>query len=350
MWFTSDNASGVFPEVLTEINRINDGFSGSYGADAAMTEVRDKIRALFEAPEAEVYLVATGTAANSLALATLVEPWSAIYCHRAAHIEVDECGAPEFFTGGAKLVLIEGENAKIAPETLAGFLSEGTQSDVHQVQRGALSLTNATELGAVYRPVEVGTLTHLAKGYGLPCHMDGARFANAVVAAGCSPAEMTWKAGIDALSFGGTKNGLMGVEGVILFDGAKAREFELRRKRGAHLFSKHRFLSAQMLAYLENDRWRGHATHANAMAARLVAGLRERGRSVLYAPEANMVFAEWSRAEHDRMFAAGAHYYHWPHTAAPDGPADEVVACRLVCSWSTREEDVDRFLEILGSA
>ena len=347
MWFTSDNAGPAAPPVMAAMLQANEGYAGSYGADPIMESVRHKVRALFEAPDAAVYLTATGTSANSLALATLVQPWSSIYCSTNAHIEWDECGAPEFFTGGAKLVLIDGENGTIDPDRLSARLAEGTQSDVHQVQRGALSLTNATELGAVYSVAEVARLASIAKAYGLPVHMDGARFANAIAATGASPAEMTWKSGVDALSFGGTKNGLLGVEGVIFFDPKKAWEFELRRKRAGHLFSKHRFLSAQMDAYLTDDLWLELARNANARAAQLVDGLRARGRSVLYRPDANMVFAQWDRATHERLMAGGAHYYFWPHTAADDGPDDEVVACRLVANWSTSEQDVADFQGLL---
>jgi len=347
MWFTSDNAGPAAPEVMAALQSANDGYTGSYGADPIMDRVRDKVRHLFEAPDAAVYLVATGTSANSLALATLVQPWSSIYCSASAHIEWDECGAPEFFTGGAKLVLIDGDHGLIDPDRLSARLAEGTQSDVHQVQRGALSLTNATELGAVYSTADIARLADMAREYCLPVHMDGARFANAIVATGATPAEMTWKAGVDALSFGGTKNGLLGVEGVIFFDPEKAWEFELRRKRAGHLFSKHRYLSAQMDAYLTDDLWLKLARSANARGAQLAEGLSTRGRSVLYRPDANMVFAEWDRATHKRLFAGGAHYYLWPHTAANDGPDDQVVACRLVCNWSTTEQDVARFLDLI---
>ena len=190
------------------------------------------------------------TAANALALAILTPPWGAVFCHRNAHVEEDECGAPEFYTGGAKLVLIDGPDARITPEALRATVIATAQGGVHNTQRGPVTITNATEAGTVYSAAEVAALCTVAREFGLPVHMDGARFANALVAAGCTPAEMTWKAGVDVLSFGGTKNGCMGVEAVVIFDPAKAWEFELRRKRGGHLFSKHRYLSAQMDAYL----------------------------------------------------------------------------------------------------
>ena len=240
MKFASDNSSGAHPKVLDALIRANEGYASSYGNDPIMDGVREKIREIFEAPEAAVYLVATGTSANVLSIATFTPPWGAVYCHEAAHIEVDECGAPEFYTGGAKLVTLAGDDAKINPEALREVLGPVGPVAVHHVQKGMLSITTATELGTVYTLDEINELTGLAKAHGLPVHMDGARFANALVALGCTPAEMTWKSGIDVLSFGGTKNGLLGVEAVVIFDPEKAWEFELRRKRGGHLFSKHR--------------------------------------------------------------------------------------------------------------
>lgn len=349
MIFTSDNAGPAAPEVLAAITKANDGYRGSYGADQEMDAVRQRIREAFEAPEAEVFLVATGTAANALSLATLCPPWGAIYAHRNAHIEEDECGAPEFFTGGSKLKLVDGDNAKMSAGALASALRDGTQSDVHQVQRGALSITNATEAGGVYATADVADLTKTAKEYGLPCHMDGARFANALAATNASPAEMTWKAGVDVLSFGGTKNGCLGVEAVVLFDPALAWEFQLRRKRGGHLFSKHRYLSAQMLAYLEDDLWMCLARSANAQAKTLSEGIIAAGYKLAHPTDANMLFPVWDRATHRRLTDAGAQYYLWPHTAAADGPDDEAVTCRLVCNWATTQEEAHDFIDILKS-
>ena len=241
-----------------------------------MERVTARIREVFEAPEAAVYLVATGTAANALALACLCPPWATVYCHRNAHVEEDECGAPEFYTGGAKLTLLDGEHGAHRPgEPASGRSALTANAGVHNVQKGALSLTNATEAGTVYAPGAGGRAGRHCAGHGIPVHMDGARFANAVAQLGCTPAELTWKAGVDVLSFGGTKNGCLGVEAVVLFDPARAWEFELRRKRGGHLFSKHRFLSAQMEAYLEGDLWLDLAEAANARARELAR--RDRG-------------------------------------------------------------------------
>ena len=348
MFFASDNASPVAPDILAALHRANDGHAMPYGNDAIMGQVRERIRAIFEAPEAAVYLVGTGTAANALALAISCPPWASVYCHRNAHIEEDECGAPEFYTGGAKLVLIGGEDAKMSPEALDKAIRFTARAGVHNVQRGMLSLTNVTENGTVYTVDQITALTGIARAHGLPCHLDGARFANALAALGCTPAEMTWKAGIDILSLGGTKNGCMGVEAVVIFDPAKAWEFELRRKRGGHLFSKHRYLSAQMAAYLADDLWLRLAGQANAMAARLAEGIEAvPNASLLHPADANMVFARWPRGAHKRLQAAGAAYYFWPFDQTLDGPDDDVLSARLVCSWSTGPAQVDGFLNLL---
>lgn len=258
MWFTSDNAAGASPEVMAALSRANEGYCGAYGGDPLTARVQDMIRDAFEAPEAAVHFAATGTAANSLALACLTPPWSGVYCHRAAHIEVDECGAPEFFTGGAKMVLLDGAHGRIDPAALAAALPPAIGHAVHHVQRGALSLTNATEYGAVYRPADVAALTAIARTQGAPTHMDGTRYANALASTGASPAELSWKAGVDILCLGATKNGAMAAEAVIIFNPEKAWEFELRRKRGGHLFSKMRFVAAQFEAVMTDEIGRAH--------------------------------------------------------------------------------------------
>ena len=349
MIFTSDNASPAHPRVLEAMARANEGFAMPYGADPIMERVIARVREEFEAPEAAVYLVATGTTANALSLASLVEPWQTIYCHRDAHVEMDECGAPEFYTGGAKLALLDGEDAKISAGSLREAIENTHQGFVHGVQRGAVSITNATEAGAVYSPDDVAEIGAVAREFDLPLHMDGARFANALVATNASPAELTWKAGVDVLSFGGTKNGLLGVEAVVLFDPKRAWEFELRRKRGGHLFSKHRYLSAQMEAYLEDDLWRQMARNANRAATRLSEGILSiPGTELLHPTQANAVFAGWPRAGHRRAQEAGAAYYFWPDMKASlDGPDDEIISARLVCSWCTTDDEVDRFLGLV---
>ncbi|MGL6209500.1 MAG: threonine aldolase family protein, partial [Paracoccaceae bacterium] len=210
MFFASDNTSGSPPEVMAALMRANDGYAMGYGNDPIMARVREQIRTVFEAPEAAVYLVATGTAANALALSVGCPPWGAVFCHDAAHIAEDECGAPEFYTNGAKLVLVPGAHGRMTPEGLAAAIGRVGTGGVHGVQRGMLSVTNVTEAGTVYTPTEVAALSAVAREHGLPVHLDGARFANALVATGATAAEMTWKARVDLVSFGGTKNGLMG--------------------------------------------------------------------------------------------------------------------------------------------
>ncbi len=348
MNFASDNTGPVHPRIMEALARANEGYAMPYGDDALMDRVRARIREIFEAPEAEVLLVATGTAANSLALATMAQPWEAIYCSRIAHIHVDECGAPEFFTGGAKVVLVDEEDARISPEALEAAIAEGLERGLHYVQPGAVSLTQVTERGTVYDCAALADLARVAKAHGLPVHMDGARFANALVALGCSPAEMTWKAGIDAVSFGGTKNGCMGVEAVVLFDPAKGRELELRRKRSGHLFSKHRYLSAQMAAYLEDDHWLDTARAANATAAQLAAGLAQApGGRLLHPVEANMLYVELPRPAHRRAVTAGAQYYLTMEELA-GGAEEDPIPVRLVTNWATTEAEVDRFLDLVS--
>ena len=273
MWFLSDNTQPAAPEVLAALARANEGHAPSYGAEAAMARVRSQLGAIFEAPEAEVHLVATGTAANSLALACLAPPWGAIYCHAEAHVNSDECGAPEFYTAGAKLIPLAGDHGRIDPAALGAALAIAAGASVHNVQPAALSLTNATEAGTVYDPDALAALAGPARAAGLAVHLDGARFANAVAALGCTPAELSWKAGVDVLTLGGTKDGCFAAEAVIFFDPARARDFGFRRKRAGHLFSKHRFLAAQIEAWLADGLWLELAARANARAAALARGL-----------------------------------------------------------------------------
>ncbi|MFZ1468359.1 MAG: low specificity L-threonine aldolase [Paracoccaceae bacterium] len=341
MFFASDNTSGAAPQIMDAMARANDGYQRSYGADTLMLRATAQIREVLEAPQAAVYLVATGTAANSLAVALSCLPWGSAFCHRHAHVAEDECGAPEFFSGGAKLVLVDGDHGRMTPQTLAPQLDRIGAGGVHSLQTGMLTITNVTEAGTVYTPQEITALTALARAKDLPCHLDGARFANALVATGATPAEMTWKAGIDILSFGGTKNGCLGVEAVVIFDPAKAYEFELRRKRAGHLVSKHRFLSAQMDAYLQDGLWLQLAAKANAMGARLAEGLaRVNSVTQNHDVQANMMFPEWAAGTHARLRAAGAEYYGWDLPQGREG-------ARLVTSWSTTEADVDGFLSVL---
>lgn len=345
MHFYSDNCGPALPQVMAALNDANTGYMPSYGDDPIMDQVRAMVRDEFEAPEAAVYLVATGTAANVLGLSVLAQPYHRIFCTPLAHIEVDECNGPEMFAGGAKLTLV-GTADKMTAQDLETAIAEARPGDVHGPQPGPVSLTQVTEMGRLYTLEELSDLSTVAHTHGCGVHMDGARFSNALQALGCTPAEMTWRAGVDVLSFGGSKNGCMGVEAVVLFDPDKAWEFELRRKRGAQLFSKHRYLSAQMQAYLSNGLWRRTADLANARAARLIAGLRKVPGCLFEAePEANMIFARLPRAAHQRLHAAGAVYglFEGP---LDSGDPEEPLLMRLVCDWSVTDAQVDQFVEI----
>jgi threonine aldolase len=347
MFFTSDNAAGVHPDIMAAVARASEGSAMPYGNDPLMAGVEDRIRKVFEAPEARAYLVATGTAANALALACLCPPWATVYAHNGSHIENDECAAPEFFTGGAKLTLLDGDDARIDEAELADKISNAGLHDVHNVQNGALSITQATESGALYSLDQVARLSAIAHKADMGVHMDGTRFANAVARLGCTPAEASWKAGVDILSLGATKNGAMAAEAVVIFDPEKAWEFELRRKRGGHLFSKMRFVAAQMDAYLTDDLWLTMASHANAMADRLAAGLRDApGCKVLNTVEANILFADIPLALHHRLQEAGVRYYSAKSGQDETSPDDAPYNIRLVCSFQTTEAEVDRFIEV----
>ena len=347
MQFASDNTGPAAPQVMDALMRANEGYAPSYGTDPIMERVRDRVREVFEAPDAAVYLVPTGTSANALSLAVLAKPWDGIFVHRTAHVEEDEAGAPEFYTGGAKLIVVDGANGKMTPDGLKAAVGVAGMRGVHSVQRGPVSITQVTELGTVWGQAELRAVTSVAKGAGIGVHMDGARFANAVAAGNTSPAEMTWKSGVDVLSFGGTKNGCLGVEAVVLFNPDLAWEFELRRKRAGHLFSKHRYLSAQMDAYLDGGLWLDLAAKANAAGKALSDGIATAGGRILFPTDANMVFAAWPRSGHARLQEAGARYYTWPGDVAPDGDPDEEIAARLVCNWATGADDIARFLDIL---
>jgi len=349
MFFASDNAGPAHPSVLEALSRANEGYAMGYGADTIMDEVRATIRDLFEAPDAMVHLASTGTAANVLILSTMANPWDTIFCTKMSHINCDECNAPEFYSG-AKLTLVDDLDAKMQPDALRTAIQAEGNRGVHGPQWGPVSITSVTERGTVYSLDEIAALTAVAQEFGLQTHLDGARFANAMVALGCTPAEMSWKAGVDAVSFGGTKNGLIGAEACIIFDPAKAEEFELRRKRGAHLMSKHRFLSAQMQAYLTDELWLDLARRSNATCARLTAGMHTQSAiNLAYEPCANMIFFEAPRAVHQSLLTGGAVYY-VEDGDVTQGPADEVLTGRLVTDWSMDPAGVDAFLARLTVA
>ncbi len=346
MFFASDNTGPVHPAIMAAIGRANEGYETSYGDDQIMARVRTQIRDVLDAPDAAVFLVPTGTASNSLALATLCPPYATTFCTAESHIHQDECNAPEFYSGGAKLTLVASVDAKMTPETLRRALEGEENRGVHGPIRGPVSITNVTELGTVYSATDLRELSDVAHDFTLPVHLDGARFANAVAATGASTADMSRKAGVAVLSFGATKNGALGVEAVVFFDPKHGFEFELRRKRGAHLFSKHRFLSAQMSAYLEDNLWLDLAHKANAATARLVRGLTAVSDvKILHQPDANIIFASWPRGLHQKLFDAGAQYFIEGPLAGAD--PNEHLTARLVCDWSATDQNTDRFLGLI---
>ena len=332
MHFVSDNAAAAHPRVIEAIARSNhidtpyDGDAHSVRLDAAFSE-------LFER-EVRVLWVTTGTAANGLALAALCPPYGAILCHRDAHIEVDEAGAPGFFTGGAKLMLVDGPGAKVKPQAIAAACDR-IRADVHQVQPKALSITNATEYGLSYRAAEVAALGELARKRGLGFHMDGARLANTLAFTGESPADVTWRAGIDALSFGFVKNGGLNAEALVVFRPELADEVAVQRKRAGHLLSKGRMLAAQLLALIEDDLWLANARAANAAAQAI--GAAASGR-LIHPVEANEVFLKVSADEAARLRALGFDFYDWG--------AGEI---RLVTSWDQQSKDVAKLAQAIAA-
>ena len=332
MRFFSDNAAPVCPEVMAAIAAAN-SVDTAYDGDALSRSLDGAFSDLFGTDVAALW-VASGTAANSLALASLVQPHQAVVCHAEAHIQGDEGGAPEFFTGGAKLFLAEGAGAKLSTEAIAGLL-DGTRKDYHQAQPAAISITNATEYGLVYNPDEVAAIGDLAKARGLGLHMDGARFANAVASLGCSPADVTWRAGVDALSFGFVKNGGMFAEALIFFRPDLAHATRYRRKRAGHLLSKGRFAAAQILAMLKDDVWLRNAHASNAAAARIANAAPGR---LLHAVEANEVFLRLTEADAAALRAQGFDFYDWSPGVA-----------RLVTSWNQPVDEVEALAKAIAA-
>lgn len=335
MDFRSDNTAGAAPEIIEALSRANAGKSAAYGEDGFSCEMEDRIAAIFEC-EASVFLMATGTAANAVALAAMTPPWGAIFCHPQAHVHQDECGAPEFYTGGAKMIPVPDREGKIAIadiEAAWATLAHG----VHNVQPAAISLSQTAETGRVYTPDELTAFAGFAHDRGLKLHVDGARFTNALVHLGCSPAEASWKAGVDILCFGASKNGAFAAEAVICFDPDLTDTIAFRRKRGGHLFSKMRFIAAQFEGYLAGELWLRNARHANAMAQRLAAELGDvPGARLAYPTEANEVFVALPAQVIAGLEADGARFYRW-------GGAESTVL-RLVAAFDTTPEAVDQFL------
>lgn len=350
MAFISDNTVGAAPEILEALARVNDGDYGVYGEDEITRRVEEKMREAFERDVA-VFLVTTGTAANGLALSSLTPPHGMILCHEASHIQTDEAGGPEFFCQGAKMLPLPGAGGKLTPDAVAAALefypADDPEIAAHRACPSTLSITQASEYGTLYQPSEIAALGELCRARGLSLHMDGARFANAVAGLDCAPADITWRAGVDALSFGATKNGALAAEAVIFFDRSKAETAAWRRKRAGHLWSKSRFLAAQWDACLEGDLWLKLARRANAMATRLAAGLREvDGVDLPYPTEANGVYATVEEALERRLDAASVALCPWVYP----GDAHQGRLRRLVCSFATTEAAVDRFLDQLRAA
>lgn len=345
MNFASDNTAGVAPAILEAIAGASSGFALGYGNDDTTRGVERRMAEFFD-HEVAVFLVPTGTAANTLALAHVTPPWGAVLCHEEAHILTDECGAPEFFGGGIRLTGLAGVGGKVAPETLARSLDTGVWGGPHHVVPAALSLSQATEAGTIYRPAELQALADIAHARGMRVHVDGARLGNALARMNVTPAEATWRSGVDVLSFGATKAGALAAEAVVFFDPALAAGMAERRKRGGQLVSKHRFVAAQFEAYLANGCWRDLCGHANSMADRLADGLAAAGLPPVWPVEANEVFAILPEEADRRLSAAGAAYYRRTSTSLPPdrevGPGE--VLARLVTSFATTEAEVERFV------
>ena len=339
--FASDNSAGLTPESLAALTAANQGGAPSYGEDEWTARAKQLISEIF-ATECEVFFVFNGTAANALVLAQFCRSHHSIICHEYSHVDTDECGAPEFFTGGSKVIAVPGPNGKLRPADVAPVFQRG--HGVHYPKPGALSLTQSTEWGTVYTPGEVRALCEIAKSHGLAVHMDGIRFANAIAllaARGCHPADCTWRAGVDALCFGGTKNGMNATEAVVFFNPGLAREFNYRVKQAGQLAAKTRFAAAQWIGMLETGAWLRHAAHANAMAQKLAAGLRPLPQvRFIVEPEVNGVFIEMAPATAEALWARGWHFYRF---IGENG-------YRLMCSWATRPDEVDRFVADLRSA
>jgi threonine aldolase len=344
VFFASDNWAGAHPEVAAGLSAHAGGYEPAYGNGDLDRAVRDRFSEIFER-EVTVFFVSTGTAANALSLTLANKPGGVAFAHRDAHLAINEAGAPEYFADGLKLWPVYGKRGLMEPEALANAIARYPAEFLHTGRPVAVSVTQLTEMGSAYSLEALDAIAAVAKRQNLPLHMDGARFANALVALACSPAEMTWKRGVDMLSFGGTKNGCWCAEAVVLFDPAQADEFAFIHKRAAQLFSKSRFVSAQFDAYFRDDLWLTTARHANAMAARLATLMRSsRTMRLAWQPDANMIFAVSDKTTSETLRKAGARFY---EEAVPADFAENVgpdeVFCRFVTSFATTAEEIDRF-------
>ncbi|MDG1996695.1 MAG: beta-eliminating lyase-related protein [Emcibacteraceae bacterium] len=333
----SDNITGISEEILQAIIAENSGEAAAYGGDDVTARSEVALRDVFENEELEAFNLISGTAANSLTLATLSPTFGAIFCHKNSHVYGDECGANEFQSGGAKLVPLKGENGKLLPCELEDAIGGHIIGEPHHSQPAVVTIAQSTEAGTVYTPDEVLAISKVAKKHNLTLHMDGARFANALVEIGCSPSEMTWKVGVDALSFGTTKNGTLGAEAALFFNDTQDGSFKYRRMRGGHLLSKMRFVSAQIIAYLENDLWLKNASHANKMADRLYQGTKGSDKINFVAPvNSNVMFADIDESLQSKLKGAGFKFY------------ASQKRVRLVTAFNTGVDYIDNFISVVN--
>jgi len=348
MFFASDNWAGAHAKIAERLLTESGGFAAAYGTSDLDRKVEQRFSEIFERDVA-VFFVATGTAANSLALASVQRPGGITFCHSEAHVIEDECGAPDFFSG-ARLVAVPGDAGKIDPAKLSAKVAGFPEDAVHHGRATAVTITQATEIGTVYSLAEIDAISAIAKERGMPLHMDGARFANALVALNATPAEMTWKRGVDILSFGGTKNGCWCAEAIVFFNPDQAKEIPFIRKRAAQLFSKSRFIAAQFDGYLDSGLWLELARHANGMADRLRAGIESASAARLAWPTAsNEVFAVIPKSAARAAEAKGAKFYEWPiPVAQPELVGADETLIRLVTSFATTQADVDGFIACLN--
>ena len=349
MFFASDNWAGAHPSVSANLSARAAGYAAAYGSGELDRKVYTTFSEIFER-EVSVFFVSTGTAANALSMASVNKPGGIAFCHRESHMVEDECGAPEHLTGGSRMQSIDGALGRMDPAKLERAIERHVPLSVHTGRPMAISITQSTECGTVYDLDDIEHVSGIARKHGIPLHMDGARFANALVSLETTPAEMTWKRGVDMVSFGGTKNGCWCAEAIVLFDTGKAEEISFIRKRAAQLFSKSRFVAAQFEAYFNDGLWLETARHANAMATRLAGAISSSAKLRLaWQPQANEVFAFMSGEDFKRLQAAGAAFYDWP---APHGYTGDIASnetlCRFVTSFATTAEDVDRFGDLIN--
>jgi threonine aldolase len=348
MNFASDNWAGAHPAIAAALAEHASGFAAAYGASQLDRRVEQRFSETFERDVA-VYFVSTGTAANSLSMAAVARPGGVAFAHREAHMLADEGGAPEYLTGGARLCPVDGELGRIDPAALDRAIRRYPAEFIHAGQPMAASITQTTEVGTAYRLDEIAAIAAVCSVHSVPLHMDGARFANALVSLGCTPAEMTWKSGVDILSFGGTKNGCWCAEALVVLNPEIGRDLPFLHKRAAQLFSKARFVSAQFDAYFAKDLWLDSARHANAMAARLAATIEASGKLRLaWQPDANEVFAIMDVGTREMLAQAGAVFHDWHQPQGHEGVGEGEVLCRFVTSFATSCEDIDRFAELLA--